>query len=136
MSGMIINQGAEELRLEVEMQKTEVAAYQASVRILEMDYGRTPALLQMLGKWFGFGPATELEWTQFKLALTEKELARCQSQFELITAAGTALTQATRETMRTKMGRMIRENPPALAQHIVTAYQPLIEAEESIEKKH
>jgi hypothetical protein len=126
ISNVTNNQSKEELRLGVEKQKAAVAAHQAEVRNLEMDYDRTPAILQMLGKMFVFGPAKELEWAHFKLNLTQKEL-------ELITAHSAHFTE---ETVREKMARMIKENPPELTQHIVAVYQPLIEAEESIEKKY
>jgi len=50
-----------------ELQK-EAAVFAAQLAALEQDYARSPALLKMLGRAFGFGAAGKLERARFKVS--------------------------------------------------------------------
>lgn len=55
--------------------KKDISVLENQVVILEEKQSRSPFWLQLLRKWFTFGPVKELEWTRFKLSLKQKDLA-------------------------------------------------------------
>jgi len=84
MSSETIEQYKVELCLGVENLSAEIATHQAKITLLELEHGRASLLLQMLGRWFTFGPAEELDWVRFKLRLSQRELAQCKAQLEIL----------------------------------------------------
>jgi len=61
-----------------ELQK-EVAVFAAQLAALEQEYARSPALLKMLGRAFGFGAAGKLERARFKVSYKREQLAEFES---------------------------------------------------------
>ena len=61
-----------------ELQK-EVAVFAAQLVALELEYARSPALLKMLGRAFGFGAAGKLERARFKVSYKREQLAEFES---------------------------------------------------------
>ena len=61
-----------------ELQK-EIAVFAAQLAALEQEYARSPALLKMLGRAFGFGAAGKLERAQFKVSYKREQLADFES---------------------------------------------------------
>jgi len=61
-----------------ELQK-EVAVFAAQLVALEQEYARSPALLKMLGRAFGFGAAGKLERARFKVSYKREQLAEFES---------------------------------------------------------
>jgi hypothetical protein len=57
-----------------ELQK-EAAVFAAQLVVLEQEYVRSPALLKMLGRAFGFGAAGKLERARFKVSYKRQQLA-------------------------------------------------------------
>jgi hypothetical protein len=89
--GPIIEQGhswfcgkAEELHQEVSVLETQLAE-------LEQKSSRSPALLQMLGKYFGFGTAEKLDRVRSKLKLKREELRRFEAQYWALGSTGYVL---------------------------------------------
>lgn len=89
--GPIIEQGhswfcgkAEELHQEVAVLETQLAE-------LEQKSSRSPALLQMLGKYFKFGTAEKLNRVRFKLKLKREELRRFEAQYWTLGSTGSVL---------------------------------------------
>jgi hypothetical protein len=124
----------------VENLKEEVVVLEAQLAELEQKNLRSPALLQKLGEFFGFGAAGKLDWARFKLNFKQEQLDRFEAQPEMLkvtvkhyeTAAEPRCAppaSRARETARQKMERMITENPAPLEPHIRRVYQSLIEAE-------
>jgi hypothetical protein len=88
ITGPIIEQGhswfcgkTEELHQEVSVLETQLAE-------LEQKSSRSPALLQMLGKYFGFGTAEKLNRVRFKLKFKREELCRFEAKYRAIGSAG------------------------------------------------
>jgi hypothetical protein len=79
-----IEQYMVELSLGVERLSGEIATHQAQITLLELEHGRASALVQMLERWFTFGPAEELDWVRFKLRLSKRELAQCKAQLDIL----------------------------------------------------
>jgi len=61
-----------------ELQK-EVAVFAAQLVALEQEYARSPALLKMLGRAFGFGAAGKLERARFNVSYKREQLAEFES---------------------------------------------------------
>ena len=61
-----------------ELQK-EAALFAAQLAALEQEYARSPALLKMLGRAFGFGAAGKLERARFKVSYKREQLAEFES---------------------------------------------------------
>jgi hypothetical protein len=61
-----------------ELQK-EIAVFAAQLAALEQEYARSPALLKMLGRAFGFGAAGKLERARFKVSYKREQLADFES---------------------------------------------------------
>src|SRR5262245_35034600 len=61
-----------------ELQK-EVAVFAAQLVALEQEYARSPAILKMLGRAFGFGAAGKLERARFKVSYKREQLAEFES---------------------------------------------------------
>jgi hypothetical protein len=61
-----------------ELQK-EAAVFAAQLAALEQEYARSPALLKMLGRAFGFGAAGKLERARFKVSYKQEQLAEFES---------------------------------------------------------
>jgi hypothetical protein len=61
-----------------ELQK-DAAAFAAQLVALEQEYARSPALLKMLGRAFGFGAAGKLERARFKVSYKREQLAEFES---------------------------------------------------------
>jgi len=61
-----------------ELQK-EAAVFAAQLAALEQEYARSPALLKMLGRAFGFGAAGKLERARFKVSYKREQLAEFES---------------------------------------------------------
>jgi hypothetical protein len=61
-----------------ELQK-EAAVFAAQLAALEQEYDRSPALLKMLGRAFGFGAAGKLERARFKVSYKRDQLAEFES---------------------------------------------------------
>jgi len=61
-----------------ELQK-EAAVFAAQLAALEQEYARSPALLKMLGRAFGFGAAGKLEQARFKASYKREQLAEFES---------------------------------------------------------
>ncbi len=61
-----------------ELQK-EAAVFAAQLVALEQEYARSPALLKMLGRAFGFGAAGKLERARFKVSYKREQLAEFES---------------------------------------------------------
>ena len=61
-----------------ELQK-EAAVFAAQLAALEQEYARSPALLKMLGRAFGFGAAGKLERARFKVSYKRQQLAEFES---------------------------------------------------------
>jgi len=53
----------------------EVSVFAAQPAALEEEYARSPALLKMLGRAFGFGAAGKLERARFKVSYKQEQLA-------------------------------------------------------------
>ena len=63
-----------------ELQK-EAAVFAAQLAALEQEYARSPALLKMLGRAFGFGAAGKLERARFKVSYKREQLAEFESLY-------------------------------------------------------
>jgi hypothetical protein len=124
----------------VENLKEEVVVLEAQLAELEQKNLRSPALLQKLGEFFGFGAAGKLDWARFKLSFKQEQLDRFEAQPEILKVTARHFDTAPEprcappasrpgETARQKMERMITENPAPLEPHIRCVYQSLIEAE-------
>jgi hypothetical protein len=61
-----------------ELQK-EAAVLADQLAALEQEYARSPALLKMLGRAFGFGAAGKLERARFKVSYKREQLAEFES---------------------------------------------------------
>jgi hypothetical protein len=61
-----------------ELQK-EAAVFDVQLAALEQEYSRSPALLKMLGRAFGFGAAGKLERARFKVSYKREQLAEFES---------------------------------------------------------
>jgi hypothetical protein len=61
-----------------ELQK-EAAVFAAQLAALEQEYARSPTLLKMLGRAFGFGAAGKLERARFKVSYKREQLAEFES---------------------------------------------------------
>jgi hypothetical protein len=61
-----------------ELQK-EASVFKAQLVALEQEYARSPALLKMLGRAFGFGAAGKLERARFKVSYKREQLAEFES---------------------------------------------------------
>jgi hypothetical protein len=61
-----------------ELQK-EATVFAAQLAALEQEYARSPALLKMLGRAFGFGAAGKLERARFKVSYKREQLAEFES---------------------------------------------------------
>jgi hypothetical protein len=61
-----------------ELQK-EATVFAAQLVALEQEYARSPALLKMLGRAFGFGAAGKLERARFKVSYKREQLAEFEA---------------------------------------------------------
>jgi hypothetical protein len=68
----------------VENLKEEVVVLEAQLAELEQKNLRSPALLQKLGEFFGFGAAGKLDWARFKLNFKQEQLDRFEAQPEML----------------------------------------------------
>jgi hypothetical protein len=84
MTTAIIKQGREWFCRRSEELQQEVVVLETQLTELEQKNSRLPALLQMLGKYFGFGAAGKLEWARFKLKLKREELGRFETQYRVL----------------------------------------------------
>lgn len=69
---------------EIERLQSEDTVLETQLARLEQRYARTPALLQILSSYFGFGAAGNLGWARFKLKLKQEELLLFKSQYEAL----------------------------------------------------
>jgi hypothetical protein len=76
---MLTEQDNEWLRRRREELQKEAAVFAAQFVTLEQEYARSPALLKMLGRAFGFGAAGKLERARFKVSYKREQLAEFES---------------------------------------------------------
>ena len=137
MSGEIATEDRVQLGVEIEKREQEVAIFKADLAKLELEDSRSPALLRMLARAFGFGAAGKLERARFKLGFKQEELSQLKTQDELRAqtirlsnpASDRQFAPPFAETTEQKMERMITENPAELAPHIRRIYQQQIKVE-------
>jgi 50S ribosomal subunit-associated GTPase HflX len=60
--------------------KRRLQVFAAQLAVLEQEYARSPPLLKMLGREFGFGAAGKLERARFKVSYKREQLAEFESQ--------------------------------------------------------
>ena len=84
MSSAKIEQDRAWFYYEVERLKSEVVVLETRFAELEQRHVHAPALLQILGSYFGFGAAEKLDWARFKLKLKQEELDLYKSQSEVL----------------------------------------------------
>jgi len=77
--GMLIGQDNDWVRRRREELQKEVEVFAAQLAALEQEYARSPALLKMLGRAFGFGAAGKLERARFKVSYKREQLAEFES---------------------------------------------------------
>lgn len=75
----------EELLATLEIVKEEIVVLKSEVTNLEQQQAKTPKILQILGKWFGFGPTNKLDWVRFKLKVKTEEMASNKAQYTATT---------------------------------------------------
>jgi hypothetical protein len=78
-SHMLTEQDNEWVRQRREELQKEAAVFAAQLAALEQEYARSPALLKMLGRAFGFGAAGKLERARFKVSYKREQLAEFES---------------------------------------------------------
>jgi hypothetical protein len=78
-SHMLTEQDNEWVRQRREELQKEAAVFAAQLAALEQEYARSPALLKMLGRAFGFGVAGKLERARFKVSYKREQLAEFES---------------------------------------------------------
>ncbi|HEU0176337.1 MAG TPA: hypothetical protein VFV58_18895 [Blastocatellia bacterium] len=76
---VLIEKDNEWVRQRREELQREVAVFAAQLAALEQEYARSPALLKMLGRAFGFGAAGKLERARFKVSYKREQLAEFES---------------------------------------------------------
>jgi hypothetical protein len=74
-SPVLTEQDNEWVRQRREELQKEAAFFAAQLVALEQEYVRSPALLKMLGRAFGFGAAGKLERARFKVSYKRQQLA-------------------------------------------------------------
>jgi hypothetical protein len=78
-SPMLTEQDNEWVRQRREELQKEAAVFAAQLAALEQEYARSPTLLKMLGRAFGFGAAGKLERARFKVSYKGEQLAEFDS---------------------------------------------------------
>jgi hypothetical protein len=78
-SPMLTEQDNEWVRQRREELQKEDAVFAAQLAALEQEYARSPTLLKMLGRAFGFGAAGKLERARFKVSYKREQLAEFDS---------------------------------------------------------
>jgi hypothetical protein len=78
-SHMLTEQDNEWVRQRREELQKEAAVFAAQLAALEQEYARSPTLLKMLGRAFGFGVAGKLERARFKVSYKREQLAEFES---------------------------------------------------------
>jgi hypothetical protein len=76
---VLTEQDNEWVRQRREELQNEAAVFAAQLAALEQEYARSPALLKMLGRAFGFGAAGKLERARFKVSYKQEQLAEFES---------------------------------------------------------
>ncbi len=88
ITGPIIEQGHSWFCSKTEELQQEVSVLETQLAELEQKSSRSPALLQMLGKYFGFGAAEKLDRVSFKLKLKREELRHFEAQYRALDGTG------------------------------------------------
>ena len=78
-SPLLTEQDNEWVRQRREELQKEAAVFAAQLAALEQEYARSPTLLKMLGRAFGFGAAGKLERARFKVSYKREQLAEFES---------------------------------------------------------
>jgi hypothetical protein len=78
-SAVLTEQDNEWVRRRREELQKEAAVFAAQLAALEPEYARSPALLKILGRAFGFGAAGKLEWARFKVSYKREQLAEFEA---------------------------------------------------------
>ena len=78
-SPVLTEQDNEWVRRRREELQKEAAVFAAQLAALEQEYARSPALLKMLGRAFGFGAAGKLERARFKVSYKREQMAEFES---------------------------------------------------------
>ena len=78
-SPVLTEQDNEWVRQRREELQKEAAVFSAQLAALEQEYARSPTLLKMLGRAFGFGAAGKLERARFKVSYKREQLAEFES---------------------------------------------------------
>ena len=78
-SSVLTEQDNEWVRQRREELQKDATVFAAQLAALEQEYARSPALLKMLGRAFGFGAAGKLERARFKVSYKREQLAKFES---------------------------------------------------------
>jgi hypothetical protein len=78
-SPVLTEQDNEWVRQRREELQKDATVFAAQLAALEQEYARSPALLKMLGRAFGFGAAGKLERARFKVSYKREQLAEFES---------------------------------------------------------
>jgi len=87
MTSAIVEEGNEWFCRRTEELRQEVAVLETQLTELEQKNARSPALLQMLGKYFQVGAAGKLEGVRFRLKLKHEELDHFETQYGMLGSA-------------------------------------------------